>query len=146
MVMCVCASMRPGITHSFERSMILAPDGTAPPTDAILPSWITITWFLLTFPVAGSMRLPARMAMSCAAASVQKIVKTKKDWMVRISFSRTAVCICRRSDERDRIQAALPEGKSSASRGQERRHGPHGFARLTNEKEDPRKSALIRGE
>src|SRR4051812_40181126 len=69
-----------------------------------------MTWFFDTFPVAGSIRLPARMAMSCATAARDNNRITNSGRTTRMDFSGKAVCIGR-SGERDRIQVALPEGK-----------------------------------
>src|ERR1700726_301288 len=65
--MCVCASITPGITHSLERSTISAPFGieTLGPTSRTFLFLTRMIWFLATVPVAGSIRLPARIATIC---------------------------------------------------------------------------------
>src|ERR1700704_2379044 len=66
--MCVCASIRPGVTHWCERSMTWAPAGMARPApiDLILPFSTRMTWSLAPVPCAGSMTVPARIATTCA--------------------------------------------------------------------------------
>src|ERR1700693_1553004 len=66
--MCVCASIRPGVTHWCERSMTWAPAGMARPApiDLILPFSTRMTWSLALAPCAGSMTAPARIATTCA--------------------------------------------------------------------------------
>src|ERR1700755_3369670 len=67
--MWVCASIRPGITHSLLRSMTRAPGGTArlAPIALILPPSMTISCPLALVPWAGSMTVPARTAMVSAS-------------------------------------------------------------------------------
>src|SRR5579864_514317 len=61
---CVWQSMSPGITVDLERSITVAPAGTAPPTALILAPSMRITWLVETVPVSGSIRWPALIAVS----------------------------------------------------------------------------------
>ena len=67
---CVWQSMRPGRTVIVDRSMILASGGifTVEPTASILAPRMRMIGFARTRPAWTSMNLPARMAITAAAA------------------------------------------------------------------------------
>jgi hypothetical protein len=68
---CVCASKRPGITVERERSMTAAPAGMLRPAPTALtfPPSTRMIWLAAAVPVSGSTSRPARIAVTCAAAS-----------------------------------------------------------------------------
>ena len=96
---CVCASMKPGITVMPERSITTAPTGASPPATiaCMTPLRMTIERSSSTTPLRTSINLPALMttsaSRSCAvAAGVAKLVAAstvKIKWRIalpRFSF------------------------------------------------------------